>query len=141
MIDLDKSKLIQYKALLKEEPKLEKELDRLYRQLESVPVVIGQVMKSGANHPYIEGREPVLMYEPKKATEIKKRITMKEGLLKKVKQDKLEIEEFIIAIPDSSIRQIFQMVFVEGKIHDEAAEELGYSRSRITQIIGDYLKD
>lgn len=53
----------------------------------------------------------------------------------------IAIEEFIQGIPDSTARQIFEMVFLEGKQQQEVADTLGYSRGRIPQIISKYLND
>ncbi len=53
----------------------------------------------------------------------------------------IAIEEFIQGIPDSTARQIFEMVFLEGKRQQEVADTLGYSRGRIPQIISKYLND
>jgi len=51
---VDKKKLLQYKALMREQPKLKRELDRLYERLAEVPVVSGKVTKSSDDFPYIE---------------------------------------------------------------------------------------
>lgn len=53
----------------------------------------------------------------------------------------IAIEEFIQGIPDSTARQIFEMVFLEGKRQQKVADTLGYSRGRIPQIISKYLND
>ena len=53
----------------------------------------------------------------------------------------IAIEEFIQGIPDSTARQIFEMVFLEGKRQQEVADTLGYSRGRIPLIISKYLND
>lgn len=138
---MDKKRLIQYKALAKEQPKLRKEIDILYERLDKVPVVSGKVTKSGDDFPYIEEHMTVQMEEPKAATEIKKQIRIKELRLEQVEEEKTEIERFIASIPDSRDRQIFELSFLDGKKQREVAGEVGYSRGRISQIISGYLKD
>ena len=138
---MDKKKLMQYRALRNEQPKLEKELGKLYDRLEEVPVVSGKVTKSGDDFPYIEEHMTVQMADPGPAEEIRKQIRIKEGRLQRVERDKTEIEEFIAGIPDSGDRQIFELSFIDGKRQREVAEEVGYSRGRISQIISTYMKD
>lgn len=138
---MDKKRLVQYKALVKEQPKLRKEIDILYERLDKVPVVSGKVIKSGDDFPYIEEHMTVQMEEPKAATEIKKQIQIKELRLEQVEEEKTEIERFIASIPDSRDRQIFELSFLDGKKQREVAGEVGYSRGRISQIISGYLKD
>ncbi|WP_333678380.1 sigma factor-like helix-turn-helix DNA-binding protein [Muricomes intestini] len=138
---MDKKKLLQYKALMREQPKLKRELDRLYERLAEVPVVSGKVTKSSDDFPYIEEHLTVQMTEPKAAEEIKKQIRIKEKRLDMVEQERTEIELFIAGIPDSLDRQIFELSFLDGKKQCEVGEELGYSKGRVSQKISQYLKD
>ena len=138
---MDKKKLLQYKALMREQPKLKRELDRLYERLAEVPVVSGKVTKSSDDFPYIEEHLTVQMTEPKAAEEIKKQIRIKEKRLDMVEQERTEIELFIAGIPDSLDRQIFELSFLDGKKQEEVAAFVGYSRGRISQIISAKLKD
>lgn len=138
---MDKKCLKQYRALAREEPKIKKDIDRLYERLEDVPVVFGKVSKSGDDFPYIESHMTVEMAEPKAASEIQKQIWIKEARLKQIEKERTEIERFIADIPDSTDRQIFELVFMEGKKQREVAKIVGYSRSRVSQIISSYLKD
>lgn len=132
---------MQYKALLREKPKLEKEIDRLYERLAEVPVISGKVTKSSDDFPYIEEHLTVKMAEPKAAGEIKKQIRIKESRLDMVEKERTQIEQFIAAIPDSLDRQIFELSFLDGKKQCEVADELGYSKGRVSQKISQYLKD
>jgi RNA polymerase sigma factor (sigma-70 family) len=72
---------------------------------------------------------------------ISRRIRIKEKRRKEAEKLAAEIEQFIAGIPDSVDRQIFEMIYLEGKKQREAAEAVGYSRSRVTQKISQYLKD
>jgi DNA-directed RNA polymerase specialized sigma subunit len=132
---------MQYKALLREKPKLEKEIDRLYGRLAEVPVISGKVTKSSDDFPYIEEHLTVKMAEPKAAGEIKKQIRIKEIRLDMVEKERTQIEQFIAVIPDSLDRQIFELSFLDGKKQCEVADELGYSKGRVSQKISQYLKD
>ena len=138
---VDKKKLKQYRALQKEIPKIKKDISKLQDRMLDVPAVAGKVTKSSDSFPYILEHVKVEMAEPKQATEIGKQIRLKELRLEKAERDKTEIEQFIAGIEDSTDRQIFELSFLDGKKQREVAEEVGYSRSRISQIIGNYLKD
>ena len=138
---MDKKKLLQYKALMREQPKLERELDRLYERLDQVPVISGKVTKSSDDFPYIEEHLAVKMTEPKAAEEIKKQIRIKEKRLDMVERERTEIERFIAGIPDSLDRQIFELSFLDGKKQEEVAAIVGYSRGRVSQLISAKLKD
>ena len=52
-----------------------------------------------------------------------------------------EVEEFLDGIGDVEIKEIFELLYVEGKKQREVAEVIGYSRGRISQITSEYLKD
>lgn len=138
---MDRIRLNQYKALKREIPMLEKKLDGLYKRKESIPEVAGKVKASGREYPYIEGYVQVQMYEPKEADMVNQRIRINEAVLERAERELLEIETFIAGIPDSADRQIFEMVFLEGKKYDEVGEALGYTKGRISQKISYILKD
>lgn len=125
---MDKKRLMQYKALMREQPKLKKEIDRLYDRLDAVPVVSGKVTKSSDDWPYIEGHMTVEIQEPKIADEIKKQIRIKERRLNSVEIERTTIEQFIEGIPDSLDRQIFELSFLDGKKQEDVAAIMGYSR-------------
>lgn len=138
---MDKKRLKQYQAVLREIPKLKKDIDKLYKRAENIPVVLGKVTKSSDNFPYIEQRITVKMDEPKQAEEIEKQIRYKELRLDKAERDKTEVERFIAGIEDSMDRQIFELCFIDGKKQCEVGDMVGYSKGRISQIISSYLKD
>ena len=138
---MDKKTLNQYRALQREIPKLKKDIERLEERLSKVPTVAGKVAKSSNDFPYILEHVKVQIEEPKLATEIKTQIRYKELRLNKAERDKTAIEQFIAGIEDSTDRQIFELSYIDGKKQREVADEVGYSRSRISQIISKYLKD
>lgn len=136
---MDKKKLHQYKSLLREIPKLKKDIANLEKRLSNIPVVAGKVMKSSDNFPYIEEYLSVEMQEPKLATELKMQIKIKEELLEQSERDKTAIEKFISEIPNSNDRQVFGMYFLENKKQQTIARILGYERSSISKIVNKYL--
>lgn len=138
---MDRKQLKQYRALKKEIEVLDKSIDKLYDKMENVPDVLGKVQSSSADWPYIETRVTVQMGEPKETDAIKRRIQIRKRRKEEVEKQVMEIEIFIAGIPDSVDRQIFEMVFLEGKRQQDVAEMLGFSRSRITQRISEILKD
>lgn len=140
---MDKSKLNQYRALLREIPKLKRDIDKLYKRLEDVPEVTGKVTKSSDDFPYIEQHITVRMAEPKQAEEIRKQIRYKELRLDKAERDKTEVERFIAGIEDSMDRQIFELLYTGEKRMTQSmiGDIVGYSQGRISQIIDAYLKD
>ena len=137
---MDKKRLMQYKALMREQPKLKKEIDRLYDRLDAVPVVSGKVTKSSDDWPYIEGHMTVEIQEPKIADEIKKQIRIKERRLNSVEIERTAIEQFIEGIPDSLDRQIFELSFLDGNKQCEVANEIGMERSSISKRINSFLQ-
>ena len=138
---MDKKTLKQYRALLRELPKLNRDIGRLQERLDNVPIVSGKVTKSSDDFPYIEQHLTVQIQEPREAAEIRRQITIKEQRRDSADHDKTEIEEFIAGISDSTDRQIFELSYIDGKRQADVAKEVGYSQGRVSQIIGKYLKD
>lgn len=138
---MDKKTLKQYRALLREQALNDKAIDKLYDRAAEVQTVLGKVVGSSKDFPYTEVRTTVQMDEPKEADEIARRLRIRKERQEQIRAAVLEIEQFIAVIPDSDARQIFEMAYLEGRKQHEIADELGYSRGRIPQIINQYLKD
>ena len=138
---MDRKRLNQYKALQREIPKLKKDIQKLEEKLSQVPVVAGKVTKSSDEFPFIEEHVSVEMEEPKAATEIKKQIQLKEQRMEQAERDKTEIEQFINEIEDSNDRLIFDMVYLQGMSVQKVADEIGYTKGRISQKVTEILKD
>lgn len=138
---MTRERLKQYRALKREIARLDESIDKLRMQAAEVPTVIGKVTASQREHPYIATHPLVRMDEPVAADAIAKRIRLREQRREECSKLLVEIEEFIKRIPDSTDRQIFEMVFLEGKRQREVAEMIGYSRARVTQKIAGILKD
>ena len=140
-MEMTRQKLRQYKSLKKEMEKLDNDINKLYDKRLDIPTVKGKVTGSCKEFPYIQTHMTVEMQEPKATDLLSRRIRIKEQRKKEAEQQALEIEQFISGIQESTDRQIVEMLFLDGRKQREAAEELGYSRSRIAQKIGEYLKD
>ena len=138
---VDKKKLGQLRPLKKELELIDRKLDRLYERQENVPVVMGKVTGSSKDFPYVEVRTSVLMDEPKEADEIEKQIRIREKRRERVESLITEIEQFIAEIPDSRDRQIFELIYIDGKKQKEVSGVVGYSQGRVSQIIKGYLKE
>lgn len=136
---MDKKKLSQLRPLKKELELIDRKLDRLYERQENVPVVMGKVTGSSKDFPYLEVRTSVLMDEPKEADEIDKRIRIREKRREQVESQITEIEQFIAEIPDSRDRQIFELIYIDGKKQREVANEIGLERSVVSKRITNYL--
>lgn len=138
---MDRRRLRQYMALKQELESLEGTIEHLSERATEIPTVKGKVTASGLEWPYIEQHVTVEMADPKEADAIKRRIRIKK--IRKTEAECLaaEIEEFIAGIPDSMDRQIFELVYLEGKTMQETGEQLGYTKGRISQKISEVLKD
>ena len=138
---MDRKTLRQYRALKKELLLIDQGIDRLRERAMDVPTVAGKVTGSSRDWPYIETHYPVWMDEPKEADEIRRRLRIKEKRREEVSQLAVEIEQFIAGIPDSTDRQIFELLFLEGITQQDAANIVGYTQARVSQRISDVLQD
>ena len=127
---MDKKKLKQYIPLRKEQEMLDEKLNKLSERALDIPTVLGK-----------ETHMTVAMDEPKQADIIGKQMKINEKRKNQVDALVIEIEEFIADIPDSVARQIFELVFLEGKTQQDVGDRLGYTKGRVSQIISNYLKD
>lgn len=118
-----------------------RQLDRLYSQLEAVPEISGKVTRSSTDFPYIEEHVTVRMDEPKAATAIRDRIRKKEKRQKELLAEIKSTEEAVASLPDGIEKQIMEMVYLEGMSQNEVADMLGYTKGRISQIISRITKD
>lgn len=132
---MDRKRLNRHKSNKRELALLERQLDRLYERLENVETVSGKVTKSGDDFPYIEEHVTVQMAEPKAATAIKDQIRVKEDRQKVLWSEIEQVESFIGALPDGIEKRVLEMVHLDDMTQRDAAEAIGYSCGRISQII------
>ena len=136
---MDKKTLKKYKPNKDRVIRIENQIQELSERESTV--VMGKVTGSSADFPYTEVRTSVQMYDPYEEENVRRQIRRKEAdrllILKKQK----EVEDYINGIDDPEIKEIFELSFIEGKKQIEVAEIVGYSRGRISQKIGEQLKD
>ena len=118
-----------------------RQLDRLYAQLEAVPEISGKVTRSSTDFPYIEEHVTVRMDEPKAAIAIRDRIRKKEKRQKELLAEIKSTEEAVASLSDGIEKQIMEMVYLDGMSQTDAAELMGYTKGRISQIISRIIKD
>lgn len=140
-MQLTKKELEQYGSLKKEVESLESKLDKLYDKRLDVPIVAGKVTASSKDFPFTEYRVGVLMDDPKISEDLGRLIRSRANRLKKCRELIIEIEQFINEIEDSMIRQIFEKRYIEGLKVREVADDVGYTKGRISQLISKYMKD
>lgn len=138
---MNRELLNRYKPNKRELALIDRQLDRLNDQLESVPEVSGKVTKSSKDFPYIEEHMTVRMAEPRAATAIKDRIREKETRQQELMAEIREVEEFISGLPEGMEKNILEMVYLENMSQRDAAEMTGYTQGRIAQIIKKSAKD
>lgn len=138
---MTREKLKQYISLKREIASLDRAIDKLRDRASEVPEVIGKVTGSSHDFPYIEEHISVRMDDPKEADMISRRIRIKNRRKEEAYKAAIEIEQFIAGIQDSTDRQIFEMIYLEGKKQREVAKAVGYTQGRVSQKIKDILKD
>lgn len=138
---MTRNQLKQYQALKKEIESLDHQIEKLREQAQDVPTVSGTVMSSSKDFPYIRTHVTVEMDAPQQMDAINRRILLKERRLEQAREMTVQIEQFIAGISDSTDRQIFELVFLEGKTQQEAANTIGYTQGRIAQKIKQILQD
>ena len=140
-MEMTRDKLKQYRALKKEIASLDKAIDKLQDRAIDIPTVIGKVKGSSHDFPYIEEHFSVQMDEPREADMISRRMQIRQQRKEECEKLALEIEQFVREIPDSTDRQIIEMVFLEGMRLQDAGENVGYTKGRVSQKISALLKD
>ena len=138
---MDREKLNRHKKNKRELALIERQLDRLYERLEDVPVVRGKVSGSSKDFPYIESHMTVQMAEPKAASGIEDRIREREARQKVLQDEIEEVEDFIAGLPEGIEKSVLELVYLESMSQRDAAEAVGYTQARVSQIIRDVAKD
>ena len=138
---MNREKLNRHKQNKRELALIERQLDKLYERLEGVETVSGKVTKSGDDFPYIEEHITVQMAEPKTSTAIKERIREKESRREKLLAEIEEVEKCISGCSEGIEKQVLEMVYLEDMSQRDAAEVVGYSYGRVSQLISKAVKD
>lgn len=136
---MDKQKLKKYipnKARLK---RIEERISELC-ETEPAGEVMGKVRGSSKDFPYTEVRTSVMIPDPDEQERINKQIRKKEAERLQVLAEIQEVEEFLDGIEDAEIKEIFELLYVEGKKQKEAADILHIDRSYVSKKINNFLK-
>lgn len=136
---MDKRTLKKYKPNKDRLIRIENQIQELCERESTV--VMGKVTGSSVDFPYTEVRTSVQMYDPYEEENIRRQIRRKESDRLRILKEQEEVEDYINRIGDTEIKEIFELSFIEGKKQIEVAEIVGYSRGRISQKIGEQLKD
>ena len=136
---MDKRTLKKYRPNKDRLIRIENQIQELCERESTV--VMGKVTGSSADFPYTEVRTSVQMYDPYEEENVRLQIRRKESDRLLILKEQKEVEDYINGIDDPEIKEIFELSFIEGKKQIEVAEIVGYSRGRISQKIGEQLKD
>ncbi len=128
---MDLNTLKQYRSLKKEIAGLDATIDRLQKRLDSIPTVMGKVQSSEKDFPYIRTHVAVEMQDPAESEKIRRLIRLKERRKMQAYNLVIRIENYINSIQDSTDRQIFELVFIDGLTYRAAGDALGYHYSNI----------
>ena len=126
---VDKQRLKKHKANKERLKRLEEKIQDLCST--EAEEVMGKVRGSSKYFPYTEVRTSVVMADPYEQEKINKQIRKKEAERMLLKAEVDEVDEYIEAIVDPEIKEIFELAFVEGKKQQEVADIVGYSLSLI----------
>lgn len=137
---MDKEELGKYRALKREVEQLEDRINKLCAKSDDIPVVKGKVKASSPVFPYTEHRVSVQMSLPEAADRISRLMRIYEQRKAEAEEVILKIEQYISSIPDSEIRQIFQMRFIDGMKQEIIAKNMKMDRSSVSKKINTYLK-
>ena len=136
---MDKLKLKKYipnKARLK---RIDARISELC-ETEPAGEVMGKVRGSSKDFPYTEVRTSVMIPDPDEQERINKQIRKKEAERLQVVAEIQEVEEFLDGIEDVEIKEIFELLYVEGKKQREVAKQFNIDRSYVSKKINGYLK-
>ncbi|MDY2660787.1 MAG: hypothetical protein SOV82_13555 [[Ruminococcus] gnavus] len=136
---MDKLKLKKYipnKARLK---RIDARISELC-ETEPAGEVMGKVRGSSKDFPYTEVRTSVMIPDPDEQERINKQIRKKEAELLQVVAEIQEVEEFLDGIEDVEIKEIFELLYVDGKKQREVAKQFNIDRSYVSKKINGYLQ-
>lgn len=130
---MKKEDLKQYRSLKIEIEDLEIRIEKIQDTIHCE--VMDKVKGSMACYPYIQRSFTIVGYGESEEQH-KKKLKLKEILLKKRKElgtKLLEAEEYIQSIPDSEIRTIYRMYYLDGMSQEAIAERIGYTQRAISK--------
>ena len=129
--------LSQYRRLLREAEDLQCRIDKLYDK--EIDTTHSTVRGSSKRFPYTEFHFGVWVDNPKQVAERDKLVTIYQERLDLARREILKIEQYIMDIPDSELRQIFEYRYTDGLKLREISEMMNMDRSGIGKKIRNYL--
>lgn len=137
---MDKERLEQYRFIEAALKSIRKDLAAYSRNAErSQGRLISDVAKgSSLEFPYTERRIKIESYDHTAHDKWLRKLKLREAEYEEILKD---TEEWLEKINDPIIYSIFRLKLKDNLTNQQIGNELGYSRSRITQIINAYLKN
>lgn len=106
---------------------------------------LGKVKGSDKNFPYCERNFTIDGVDEKELSKYQDKIEeAREDMANKKRiyeEMKVEVDLFMLKIPNDNHREIFRMIYVENKKNVDVARIMNYSQPRITQIIKEYVEE
>lgn len=136
---MDKLKLKKYRPNKARLKRIDARISELC-ETEPAGEVMGKVRGSSKDFPYTEVRTSVMIPDPDEQERINKQIRKKEAERLQVVAEIQEVEEFLDGIEDVEIKEIFELLYVEGKKQREVAKQFNIDRSYVSKKINGYLK-
>lgn len=137
---MDRKRLKEYRAIEAAIKSIKKDIERTARRIDTAKRIPASdsVKGSSTEFPYIETVQRIQGYNIREEEKLLARLRRKEAEL----QDEIaKLEEWLEGVEDGLTYSILRLKLRNGLSDAEIGRELGYSRSRITQIINDYLKE
>lgn len=102
--------------------------------------IMGKVRGSSKDFPYTEVRTSVMIPDPDEQGRINEQIRRKEAERLQILAEIQEVEEFLDKIEDAEIKEIFELLYVDGKKQREVAKQFNIDRSYVSKKINGYLQ-
>ena len=138
---MDRERLEQYEKLNAELSRLRKEIrqiDRAAKRSEDGICIPDVATGSSPEYPYLHTRVKVESVDKRKFDGYIQKLKSRE---KEYHARVIELEDWLEDIEDPLLYRIFKLKLKDGMSDKRIGDELGYSRSRITQMINGHLKD
>lgn len=136
---MNRERLDQYRHIETALKLIRKEIAQLNKTIDNMEDrVIPDIAKgSSPEFPYLETRIKIESYDRRKKDRYKAKLRAREA---EYEEKLIELEEWLEAEQDPLIYSIIKLKLRNNLTDEEIGNELGYSRSRITQILNNYLE-
>ena len=138
------------KKILEEYFMLDKSIERCKKKLKyylehPLTTISGTVMASMQEYPYCLTHYTISATDDPKAeqkrNELIRTLTLEiANNMRKYEEQRLYVDLFIENIEDLTIKEIFNLRYIEGKTYPQIGEELGYEQSSIPKKIDAYFQ-